>query len=136
MCIMQEPYMSHSLVRTSPFYTSPFWRLPAYQDIEWRHRGLVGTCAFRTIISTTDRDTFEKSLDTPPIIQSSQMWVRPQLPFARSPRPPITTGGEAAALPSLSSPRLFPPAHWLLLQCSGRGRPRLVWGRGPGARRG
>ena len=25
---MHEPYMSHSLVRTSPFYTSPFCRLP------------------------------------------------------------------------------------------------------------
>ena len=25
---MHEPYMSHSLVRTSPFYTSPFCRIP------------------------------------------------------------------------------------------------------------
>ena len=34
----------------------------------------------------------------------------------------------ATALPSPPSPSLFPP--WLFLQCSGRGRPRLVWGRG------
>ena len=28
MCIMHRPHMSHNLVRTSPFYTSPLSRIP------------------------------------------------------------------------------------------------------------
>ena len=30
---MHEPYMSHSLVRTNPFYTSPFCRIPVVDQV-------------------------------------------------------------------------------------------------------
>ena len=63
------------------------------------------------------------------------MWVWPQLAFGGSPPSRIAIGGpfpQAKALLSTPSPSLFPPRPpYLFLQCSGRGRPRLLWGRGP-----
>ena len=55
------------------------------------------------------------------------------------PHPPIATGEpfpHATDIPSPPSPLLFPAPPWLFLQCSWRGRPRLVWGRGSGGRGG
>ena len=44
MCIVHEPYMSHNLVRSSPFYTSPFCRLPAEGQPCFAQKGVVGCC--------------------------------------------------------------------------------------------
>ena len=43
--------------------------------------------------------------------------------------PNCPCGMSAHSLPTLSLP--LPPTLWLLVQCPGRGPPRLVWGRGP-----
>ena len=75
-----------------------------------------------------------------PLVGSPQMWVWPQLVFAGSPPSPIVIGGrfpQAKPLPSPPSPSLFPPhPPSLFLQGSGRGRLRLVGGRGPRTQRG
>ena len=57
------------------------------------------------------------------------MWVWPQLAFGGSPPSPIAIGGpfpQAKALLSRPLPPSSPRPSWLFLQCSGRGRPRLV----------
>ena len=59
--------------------------------------------------------------------ESPQMWDWPQMPCGGSPPSP-TAIGKAFPLPP-SSPHPFLP-------CSGRGRPRLVWGRAPRAQGG
>ena len=67
-------------------------------------------------------------------VESPQMWVWPQLPFGRS--PPHSPPCNWRTLPSSHSPSLpalllpLPPTPWLMLRWSGRGRPRLLWGRG------
>ena len=58
------------------------------------------------------------------------MSVWPQLPFGGSP-PLQLEDLPSDHSPSLSTLPLPPNPPWLFLQCSGRGRPRLVWGRGP-----
>ena len=61
-------------------------------------------------------------------LESPQTWVRPQLPFGRSPPPPCNCktllSSHSPPLPILPVP-FSPNTPWCFLQCSGRGRPSL-----------